>query len=151
VPERRFLGVVAWDARSRAAGPLYPHRPGLQVESRRGSRYIQWLARGPGRRLRAFFSCRGITRQAEHRAHRALARAGFADPATATAILRQVQVLTITAALARLDYHTPGAAQAAIANLITSPPSANPRPGTAARTARRPARSTVVQPATGRP
>jgi hypothetical protein len=65
---------------------------------------------------------------AEHRAHRALTRAGFADPATATAVLRQVQVLTMTTALARLDYHTPDAAQAAIASLITSPPAATPRP-----------------------
>jgi hypothetical protein len=74
-------------------------------------------------------------RQAEHRAHRALTRAGFADPATATAVLRQVQVLTMTAALARLDYHTPDAAQAAIANLITSPAAAKPQSGTPARTA----------------
>jgi hypothetical protein len=74
-------------------------------------------------------------RKAEHRAHRALIRAGFADPATATAILRQVQVLTMTTALARLDYHTPDAPQAAIANLITAPSAAKPRPGTAARTA----------------
>jgi len=74
-------------------------------------------------------------RKAEHSAHRALTRAGFADPATATAILRQVQVLTMTTALARLDYHTPDAAQAAIASLITSPSAAKPRPGTTARTA----------------
>ena len=60
-------------------------------------------------------------RRAEHRAHRALTRAGFADPATATAVLRQVQVLTMTTTLARLDYRTADAAQAAIANLITSP------------------------------
>ena len=71
-------------------------------------------------------------RRAERRAHRALTRAGFADPATATAVLRQVQVLTMTAALARLDYHTPDAAQAAIANLITASSVANPRPDTAA-------------------
>jgi hypothetical protein len=69
-------------------------------------------------------------RQAEYRAHRALIRAGFTDPATASVVLRQVQVLTMTAVLARLDYHTPHAAQAAIANLIVSPPAATPRPGT---------------------
>jgi Protein of unknown function (DUF2637) len=72
-------------------------------------------------------------RHAEHRAHRALARAGFADPATATAVLRQVQVLTMTAALARLDYRTPDAAQAAIANLIASSSAATPRPDTGTR------------------
>jgi Protein of unknown function (DUF2637) len=75
-------------------------------------------------------------RRAEHRAHRALTRAGFADPATAAAVLRQVQVLTMTAALATLDYHTPDAAQAAIANLISAPSAANPGPDTAAPTAR---------------
>jgi hypothetical protein len=79
-------------------------------------------------------------RRAEHRAHRALTRAGFADPATAIAVLRQVQVLTMTAALARLDYHTPDAAQAAIASLIAAPAAAEPRPDTAARTAHMTAR-----------
>ena len=74
-------------------------------------------------------------RQAEHRAHRALTRAGFADPATATAVLRQVQVLTMTTALASLDYRTPDAAQAAIANLFTAPAAVNPGPDIAAPTA----------------
>jgi len=83
-------------------------------------------------------------RQAEHRAHRALTRAGFADPGTAVAVLRQVQVLTMTTALARLDYHTPDAAQAAIANLITSPSAAKPWPGTAARTAHPTARDGIA-------
>ena len=66
-------------------------------------------------------------RRAERRAHRALTRAGFADPAIAAAVLRQVQVLTMTATLARLDYRTADAAQAAITSLITSP--ATPGPG----------------------
>jgi len=73
-------------------------------------------------------------RRAEHRAHRALTRAGFADPAIAVAVLRQVQVLTMTAALARLDYRTADAAQAAITNLIATPAAAKPGPGTAAPT-----------------
>jgi len=59
-------------------------------------------------------------RLAEHRAHAALIRAGFADQAIAAHVLRQVQVLTRTRDLARLDYTTAGAAQAAIASLITS-------------------------------
>jgi hypothetical protein len=71
-------------------------------------------------------------RRAEHRAHGALTRAGFADPAIAVAVLRQVQVLTMTAALARLDYRTADAAQAAITNLIASPAAAKPGPGTGA-------------------
>ena len=74
-------------------------------------------------------------RRAERRAHRALTRTRFADPATATAVLRQVQVLTMTAALARLDYHTPDAAQATVANLISAPSAANPGLDTATPTA----------------
>ena len=72
-------------------------------------------------------------RRAERRAHRALTRAGFTDPATATAVLRQVQVLTMTAVLAGLDYRTADAAQAAIASLIAPPVAARPEPGTAAQ------------------
>ena len=66
---------------------------------------------------------------AEHRAHAALIRAGFADQAIAVQVLRQVQVFTRTRDLARLDYTTAEAAQAAIAALITSgPPPAPPGP-----------------------
>ena len=65
-------------------------------------------------------------RLAEHRAHAALIRAGFADQAIAAQVLRQVQVLTRTRDLARLDYTTAEAAQAAIAALITSGPPAEP-------------------------
>ena len=61
-------------------------------------------------------------RLAERRAHAALTRAGFADQATAAEVLRQVQVLTRTRDLARLDYTTAEAAQSAIAALITSGP-----------------------------
>jgi hypothetical protein len=68
-------------------------------------------------------------RLAEHRAHAALIRAGFADQAIAAQVLRQVQVLTRTRDLARLDYTTAEAARAAIAALITSgPPAAPPGP-----------------------
>ena len=71
-------------------------------------------------------------RRAERRAHRALTRAGFADPAIAAEVLRQVQVLTMTTALARLDYRTADAAQAAITSLIASPtlPTQGPENGT---------------------
>ena len=63
-------------------------------------------------------------RRAERRAQSALARAGFADPAVAAVVLRHVQVLTMTAALARLDYRTADAAHAAIASLIGAAPGA---------------------------
>ena len=46
-------------------------------------------------------------RLAEHRAHAALIRAGFADQAIAAQVLRQVQVLTRTRDLARLDSPPP--------------------------------------------
>jgi hypothetical protein len=61
-------------------------------------------------------------RRAERRAQVALTRARFADPGAATEVLRQVQVLTLTRTLARLDYATPDAAQAALASLITAAP-----------------------------
>jgi hypothetical protein len=61
-------------------------------------------------------------RRAERRAHGALIRAGFTEPLIAFAVLRQVQVMTQTATLARLDYGTADAAQAAIDGLISSTP-----------------------------
>jgi len=66
-------------------------------------------------------------RRAERRAQSALIRAGFVDSAVAAAVLSQVQVLTMAATLARLDYRTADAGQAAIASLITSPVTAAPR------------------------
>ena len=80
------------------------------------------------------------TRRAERRAHGALIRAGFTEPLTAFAVLRQVQVMTQTATLARLDYDTADAAQAAIANLISSPAAAAPAPDPASRPAQPAAR-----------
>jgi hypothetical protein len=66
-------------------------------------------------------------RMAERRAHRALTRAGFADPDIAAGILRQVQVLALTPRLARLNYETAEAARTAVASLITlGPPAAPP-------------------------
>jgi hypothetical protein len=66
-------------------------------------------------------------RWAERRAQSALIRAGFADAGIAAAVLCQVQVLARAATLARLDYRTPDAGQAAITSLITSPATAAPR------------------------
>ena len=65
-------------------------------------------------------------RTAERRAHRALTRAGFADPDIAAEVLRQVQVLTLTPRLARLNYDTAEAARTAVASLITPGPPAVP-------------------------
>jgi hypothetical protein len=75
-------------------------------------------------------------RRALRRAHAALARAGFTDASVAAEVLRHVQVLTMTATLAALDYATPGEAHAAIGAMIThgAPPAPEPagdpeRPG----------------------
>ena len=67
-------------------------------------------------------------RLAERRAQAALTRAGFAGTGqdTAAEVLRQVQVLTRTRDLARLNYTTAEAGQAAIAALITPGPPAAP-------------------------
>jgi Protein of unknown function (DUF2637) len=67
-------------------------------------------------------------RWAERRAQAALSRAGFADPGIAADVLRQLQVRTLTTALARLDYTTPDPAQTILANLITAGPPAPPSP-----------------------
>ena len=67
-------------------------------------------------------------RRAERRAYGALIRAGFTEPLIAVAVLRQVQVMTQTATLARLDYGTADPARAAIAGLISSAPATAPGP-----------------------
>lgn len=58
-------------------------------------------------------------RKALRRAHAALAQAGFADAGVATEVLRHLQVLTMTTALAALDYASADAAHAAIDSFIT--------------------------------
>jgi hypothetical protein len=58
-------------------------------------------------------------RRAHRRAQGALARAGFADASVAADVLRHVQMLTMTATLASLDYTTPDEAHAAIGSMIT--------------------------------
>ena len=70
--------------------------------------------------------------RAERRAQASLTRARFADPALAADVLRQVQVLTLTPALARLDYTTAGDSRALLASLITAPDGTRPLPGQAA-------------------
>jgi hypothetical protein len=79
-------------------------------------------AAGPG-----MLAARRI-RRAERRAHGALIRAGFTEPLIAFAVLRQVQVMTQTATLARLDYGTADAARAAIDGLISAAPATAPVP-----------------------
>lgn len=118
--------VSAEEATSRvridaAARRLYHLRTLLRVHQRPA---------GPGK----LTACR--IRRAERRAYGALIRAGFTEPLIAFAVLRQVQVMTQTATLARLDYGTADAAQAAIASLISSTPAAAPAPDPAHPAAR---------------
>jgi hypothetical protein len=75
-------------------------------------------------------------RRAERRAYGALIRAGFTEPLIAVAVLRQVQVMTQTATLARLDYGTADPARAAIASLISAAPATAPGPDPAHPAAR---------------
>ena len=104
-------------------------------------------AAGPG-----MLTARRI-RRAERRAYGALIRAGFTEPLIAVAVLRQVQVMTQTATLARLDYGTADAARAAIDGLISSAPATAPVPDPAhpaardATATRSPWRTARVQPA----
>lgn len=58
-------------------------------------------------------------RRALRRAHAALARAGFTDASVAADVLRHVQVLTMTTALATLDYASAEQAHAAIGSMIS--------------------------------
>jgi hypothetical protein len=94
---------------SEAARRLYQLRQAQRARDHGGGRRPV-----PGRRLR----------RAGRRARAAVARAGFADPAVAAEVLRQVQVLALTPALAGLDYATPDAAHAALGNLISPGPAA---------------------------
>ena len=118
--------VSAEEATSRvridaAARRLYHLRALLRADQRPA---------GPGK-----LTARRI-RRAERRAHAALIRAGFTEPLIAFAVLRQVQVMTQTMTLARLDYGTADAAHAAVASLISATPAAAPAPGPAHPVAR---------------
>ncbi len=81
---------------------------------------------GQDRVPRRSAAARRRARRAERRAQAALTRARFTDPLLAAQVLRQLQVRTLTSALARLDYATPQPAQAALASLITASPAAPP-------------------------
>ena len=83
--------------------------------------------------------------RAERRAHAALTRASFADPAVAAEVVRQLQVLTLTPALAKDDHTAPqtgdsaqafpapdpaaASSEASIAALTTIPAPPNPDGG----------------------
>ncbi len=73
-------------------------------------------------------------RRAERRAHAALTRAGFADPAVAAEVVRQLQVLTLTPALATADRTGPQAGDSAQASPISGSAAASSEASIAALT-----------------
>jgi len=81
-----------------AARRLYRLRLAIQAHDQ-----VPEPAAGSGRRVR----------RAERRAHAALTRAGFADAAVAAEVVRQLQVLTLTPALATADHTAPQAGDSA--------------------------------------
>ena len=86
--------------------------------------HLRALLRGHEQAARLGMVTARRIRRAERRAYSALIRARFTEPLIAFAVLRQVQVMTQTATLARLDYGTADAARAAIDGLISSVPAA---------------------------
>jgi hypothetical protein len=113
-----------------ASGALTADEATRQVRAEAAARALyrlRTLARPGGRRAR----------RALRRAHAALTAAGFADPAVAADVLGRVQVLTMTQAIAMLDYASADAARAAIHGMITSAPT--PGPGDTPRPAGEPA------------
>jgi hypothetical protein len=102
-----------------------------QVRAERAARRLHLLRQALTARERAANSKAAArrVRRAERRAQAALTRARFTDLAVAAEVLRLVQVLTLTQALAKLDYATPDHAQQVLASLITPPTASAPATG----------------------
>jgi len=102
-----------------AARRLYRLRLAIQARDQ-----VPEPAAGSGRRVR----------RAERRAHAALTGAGFADAAVAAEVVRQLQVLTLTPALATADHTAPQAGDSAQASPTPGPVAASAEAGIAALT-----------------
>ena len=129
-PAERFRVQLAMAADQRVSAEEATSRVRIDAAARRLYHLRVLLgaheqAAGPG-----IVTARRV-RRAERRAYGALIRARFTEPLVAFAVLRQVQVMTQTATLARLDYGTADAARAAIASLIPAAPATAPVPGPA--------------------
>ena len=122
-PAERFRVQLCMAADQRVSAEEATSRVRIDAAARR---LYHLRARGQAAGPGALTACR--IRRAERRAYGALLRAGFTEPLIAVAVLRQVQVMTQTATLARLDYGTADAAQAAIARLISATPATLPVP-----------------------
>ena len=127
-PAERFRVQLCMAADQRASAEEATSRVRIDAAARR-LHHLRALLRAGEQASRPGMLTARRTRRAERRAYGALIRAGFTEPLIAFAVLRQVQVMTQTATLARLDYRTADAAHAAIASLISSAPAAAPASG----------------------
>jgi hypothetical protein len=127
-PAERFRVQLCMAADQRVSAEEATSRVRIDVAARR-LHHLRALLRSGEQAGRPGMLTARRTRRAERRAYGALIRAGFTEPLIAFAVLRQVQVMTQTATLARLDYRTADAAHAAIASLISSTPAAAPASG----------------------
>jgi hypothetical protein len=126
-PAERFRVQLCMAADQRVSAQEATGRVRIDAAARRLYRLRTLLrAHEPAGRPGALIARR--IRRAERRAYGALIRAGFTEPLIAVAVLRQVQVMTQTATLARLDYGTADAARAAIDGLISSASATAPVP-----------------------
>ena len=127
-PAERFRVQLCMAADQRVSAEEATSRVRIDVAARR-LHHLRALLRSGEQAGRPGVLTARRTRRAERRACGALIRAGFTEPLIAFAVLRQVQVMTQTATLARLDYRTADDAHAAIASLISSTPAAAPASG----------------------
>jgi Protein of unknown function (DUF2637) len=127
-PAERFRVQLCMAADQRVSAEEATSRVRIDVAARR-LHHLRALLRSGEQAGRPGMLTARRTRRAERRAYGALIRAGFTEPLIAFAVLRQVQMMTQTATLARLDYRTADAAHAAIASLISSTPAAAPASG----------------------
>ena len=129
-PAERFRVQLAMAADQQVTAENATSRVRIDAAARR-LYHLRALLRADEQAARSGMRAARRIRRAERRAYGALIRAGFTEPLIAVAVLRQVQVITQTATLARLDYGTADAAHAAIAGLISSAPAAAPVSGPA--------------------
>ena len=129
-PAERFRVQLCMAADLQASAEEATSRVRIDAAARR-LYHLRALLRAGEQAARPGMRAARRIRRAERRAYGALIRAGFTEPPIAVAVLRQVQVMTQTATLARLDYGTADAAHAAIASLISSTSAAAPVSGAA--------------------
>jgi hypothetical protein len=126
-PAERFRVQLCMAVDQRVSADEATSRVRIDAAARR-LYYLRALLRTHEQAARSSVLAARRIRRAERRAYGALIRVGFTEPLIAVAVLRQVQVMTQTATLARLDYGTAEAARAAIDGLISAAPATAPVP-----------------------